>query len=48
VHTESPDSGWVDTLERFIRLGLLEQEVGRLRLSERGRDVADSVAEALI
>lgn len=48
VHTESPDSGWVDTLERFVRLGLLEQEVGRLRLSERGRGVADTVAEALI
>jgi oxygen-independent coproporphyrinogen-3 oxidase len=42
------DRQWEADLERFLSLGWLEQSTDRLRLTERGRRFADSVAAALM
>jgi oxygen-independent coproporphyrinogen-3 oxidase len=45
---EPPDRAWQRTLDRLTRRGLLEEEAGRIRLTEQGRRFADSVAVELM
>lgn len=45
---EPPDRAWQQTLDRLTRRGLLEEQAGKLRLTDEGRRYADSVAAELI
>jgi oxygen-independent coproporphyrinogen-3 oxidase len=46
--TQPPFNEWHVALNRFLGLGYLEKDAGRLRLSGAGRRFADSVAAALL
>jgi oxygen-independent coproporphyrinogen-3 oxidase len=48
IEAVGPDSAWRQTLNRLTRQGLLDERSGRIRLTEEGRRLADSVAVALL
>jgi oxygen-independent coproporphyrinogen-3 oxidase len=45
---EPPDGTWRQALDQLTRRGLLEEQAGRIRLTDEGRRYADSVAVELL
>ena len=48
IEAGNADRAWRQALDQLTRQGLLEEQAGRVRLTEGGRRFADSVAVALI